>query len=288
MSKLYCSVYNGLGNQLFGYAMGMYLAKKHNKQLRVDLTKLNILNFLSKTGLKKDTQREYELDKLGFTTPVINISYFGFLRKLKIFKRDKYLIADFRNSHKDLKDVKAKQHIYTIGWGDFGIVKEILPDLRRQFTHNFEITTQLAASKKIILEKNSVAIHIRRTDYLNSNLSDNFMGICTDEYYNNAISLIKEKVENPYFIIFSDDVEYVKENLNIENSYIIEGNKGYEDLYLMSLCKHFILANSTFGFWAAILNTAKNKTVCVPEYWYNTPLRMADYIPKEWIKLPIA
>ncbi|MCF6357616.1 MAG: alpha-1,2-fucosyltransferase, partial [Draconibacterium sp.] len=107
------------------------------------------------------------------------------------------------------------------------------------------------------------------------------------EYYNNAIRFVKENIENPYFVIFSDDIDYVKKNINIENSYIVEGNAGYEDLYLMSQCNHFIIANSTFSFWAETLSAKQNKTVCVPEFWYNNPLRMADYIPEEWVKIPI-
>jgi len=287
MANLYCSIYNGLGNQLFGYALGLHIAKKYDKKLYIDLTKMNLVNFLSSLGIKKDTRRKYELDKLGFTDPTKKFTIFEVLKKFKTSKKDKYIIGDFRKSHKNFESINVNQDIYTIGWGDFNIVKKILPEMRTRFTPNFKITSQFSEAKNIIIESNSVAIHIRRTDFLNPKLSGNFWGVCTYEYYNNAIQSIKEKVKNPVFIIFSDDIEYVRENMNFENSHVVEGNTGYEDLYLMSLCKHFILANSTFGFWAAILNNEKNKTVCVPEYWYNSPLRMADYIPEEWERIAI-
>jgi hypothetical protein len=248
---------------------------------------MNLTNSLAGIGIKKDTRREYELDKLGFIHPVKKFHYLEFLRSIKYFKLKKYLIADYRNSHNDLELLNQEQNIYTIGWGDFNLVKEIMPDLREKFNPNFKFDIQIIRTENKILEHNSVAIHIRRTDFLDSKIGKRFSGICTDEYYRNAIQTIKEKVENPFFFIFSDDIEYVKNNFELENSCIIEGNAGYADLYLMSLCKHYILANSTFSFWAAMLNKEETKTVCIPEYWYNEPFENAPYIPEDWLKISI-
>lgn len=287
MSKVYCCVYNGIGNQLFGYALGIYISKKYRKELYIDLTKLSLINFLSRIGIKKDIQREYELDKIGFIHPIKKYSSIEFYKNLKFVPNKKFLVADFRKSHKNIEGVNSNQHIYLIGWGDFNIVKEVLPEMRAKFSSNFKITPQITEIKKLILEKNSVAVHVRRTDFLDPEIGSFAIGICNDEYYRNAINHIKEVVENPFFIFFSDDIEYVKKNMSTENCYFVEGNAGYEDFYLMSLCKHFIMANSTFSFWATILNDVENKTVCVPEYWYNNPLRQADYIPDEWKKIAV-
>lgn len=287
MAKIYCCVYNGIGNQLFGYALGMYFSKIYQKELNIDLTKLNLINLLSAIGVKKDTRRKYELHKIGFIHPIKKFNLIEVSRNFKFLRNKKYVIADYRRSHKKLGAVNMNQHIYSIGWGDFNILKEVLPDMRAKFSANFEITQKIKEAKKMILETNSIAVHVRRTDFLDPKINKNSIGICSDVYYQNAIKHIKEVVNNPFFIFFSDDIEYVKENMNTENSYVVSGNKGYEDLYLMSLCKHFILANSTFSFWAAFLNDVKDKIVCVPEYWYKTPLRQADYIPDEWKKIAI-
>lgn len=287
MSKIYCCVYNGLGNQLFAYALGLHISKKYNKELSIDLTKLNMINFLSILKLKKDTRREYELHKLGFIDPVYRFNYPEIVRKFKFYKSKQYLFADYRQLHSDLGFVDSNIHIYTLGWGNFNLVKDILPDLRARLSPNFEITPQIEQAKKIIQIKNSVALHIRRTDYLNPGIGNRFDGVCTDTYYENAIQYIKEHVKDPYFIIFSDDINYVKENLRLEDSYIVSGNAGYADLYLMSLCKHFIVANSTFSFWGAILSKLHNKIVCTPAYWYRNPLETEAYIPEEWMKIAI-
>lgn len=287
MSKIYCRIYNGIGNQLFGYALGLYLSKKYNKALFIDLAKLNQINFLSKIGLKKDTIRKYELEKLGFIHPFKKFYFWGSYININFLTGRNYLVADYRKSHFELGQVAQEKDIFLIGWGDFNIVKEIIPEMRKRFQPNFEISSSILYDKKLIVENNSVAVHIRRTDFMDARIGKSFNGICTETYYQNAIDHIKREVENPFFVIFSDDVDYVRRNMKIDNSYIVDENTGYIDLYLMSMCKHFILANSTFGFWAAMLNSSENKLVCVPEYWYNNPLRTADYIPKEWIKIKI-
>lgn len=287
MSKVFCSVYNGIGNQLFSYALGLFLAKKHNKELVFDLTKLNQINLLSRIGLKRDVRREFELQKIGFVHPVQKFGLKEFTRKLRVLKNGKFVVADFRKSHFDLGEVKQNQHIYSVGWGDFNLVKEVLPEMKSKFSAKFEINPGIAEALKLIGENNSVAVHVRRTDFLDPKISGYSIGICSETYYTNAIKFISNRVKNPLFVFFSDDIEYVKTNLKTENSYFAEGNTGYEDFYLMSQCKHFILANSTFSFWAAALNNSGSKIVCVPEFWYNAPLRQAEYIPDQWQKIPI-
>lgn len=287
MSKVYCSVYNGIGNQLFSYALGLFLAKKYKKELIIDLTKLNQINFLSGIGFKRDLQREFEIHKIGFVHPLKRFNLIEFSRKFKFLKSKRYVIADFRKSHYDLGEANSNQHIYSIGWGNFNIVKEVLPEMKAKLTANFEINSKISEAIKLIQEKNSVAVHIRRTDFLDAKISGYSIGICSDAYYTNAIRFIHKKIENPFFIYFSDDIEYVKSNMSTENSYFVEGNAGFEDFYLMSLCKHFILANSTFSFWAAALNNSLQKTVCIPEYWYNSPLRQAEFVPLEWDRIPV-
>ena len=82
-------------------------------------------------------------------------------------------------------------------------------------------------------------------------------------------------------------MEFVTNNLKLENSHFVKDNPGHVDLFLMSNCKHFILANSTFSYWAAMLNDRKEKTICVPEFWYNNPLEAAGYVPEDWTKITI-
>ena len=287
MGKVYCSVYNGIGNQLFGYALGMFLSKEFKKELHIDLTKLNTINRLAKAGLKKDTPRKYELVRLGFNDPVRQFHPVEFLRKSSIFAPKSYTVIDSRKDRL-ISKVNGSPNIYSIGWGDLSVVKKVLPEMKKKFSPDFELSAENREVLNLIQNTNAVALHVRRTDYLNFKTGARFSGICTETYYRNAIKYINSVLTDPYFVVFSDDIDFVKKEITLPNSYFVQGNPGYVDLYLMSRCRHFILANSTFSYWAALLSVNDEKIVCVPEFWYNRPLEKEDYIPEEWQRIKIA
>lgn len=157
--------------------------------------------------------------------------------------------------------------------------------IRKELLKDFEFIQPLDdANSKLVeemQERQSVALHIRRGDYLNyPNLS-----WITDNYYKRAIDYILEHVENPFFYIFSDDKEYVKERFGVlENMYVVDNNTGeysYRDMQLMSMCKHNIIANSSFSFWGAWLNTHVSKIVVAPSKTSKTlrnPIACSDWI----------
>ncbi|MGL4986220.1 MAG: glycosyltransferase [Treponemataceae bacterium] len=127
-----------------------------------------------------------------------------------------------------------------------------------------------------INQTNAVSIHVRRGDYLNNHLHGT---IANKMYYNNAITLIKEKLESPQFFIFSDDIAWCKENLLIQlnEATFIEWNKKNVllDILLMSKCNHNIISNSSFSWWGQFLNKNEKKFVITPEYWYNQKIEIA-------------
>ncbi len=137
----------------------------------------------------------------------------------------------------------------------------------------------------------SVSVHIRGRDYLDETNSPIYGGICDQSYYSRAISYIIGKMDGNKlrFFIFSDDLDYVK-NMNCfigEDVVFVTGNEGadaYRDMQLMSMCTHNIIANSSFSFWGAWLNTNPNKTVIAPTRWMNT-VEIDDMCPKEWVRL---
>ena len=111
--------------------------------------------------------------------------------------------------------------------------------------------------------------------------------ICSLDYYYNAMRKIAGMVEKPYFFVFSDEIEWAKNNL--KSSYpifFVENNKNYEDLRLLSLCKHHIIANSSFSWWGAWLSNNRNKIVFVPKIWFaGADLNTDDLISKSWYKI---
>lgn len=133
---------------------------------------------------------------------------------------------------------------------------------------------------------NSVSIHMRLGDYLN--LSELYGNICTPEYYRQAVQMVSAVIDNPVFFIFSNDVNAAIEMLGIDGAIPVEGNTGdksYLDMYLMSKCKHNIIANSTFSWWGAWLNRNKEKRVFCPNTLLNGYDNGIVYC-SDWIRVP--
>ena len=166
---------------------------------------------------------------------------------------------------------------------------DISAGLRKEFC--FKIPDD--SVNKEIIEKiknsNSVSIHIRRGDYLSKEWISSHSVIKSLAYYENAINYIESHIANPHYFIFSDDMDWVEKNLKLSRCTYINNNKdknSYVDMYLMSLCQHNIIANSTFSWWGAWLNISENKIVIMPNKWLNDR-NCEDIYPENWISIPV-
>lgn len=151
---------------------------------------------------------------------------------------------------------------------------------------NIELSAENQRFLDLIENTQSITIHIRRGDYLQPPYDAIYGGICTDDYYVQAIDIIKRNFDNPTFFVFSNDMDWVKNNLKLGNAYYIDCNTGANsplDMYLMSKTKGLILANSTFSFWGARLNQSA-KIVVYPKKWINK-FAVPDIFVNEWLGL---
>lgn len=149
--------------------------------------------------------------------------------------------------------------------------------------------TELSAGNKKILNliksSDSVSLHVHRGDYQTSENVKLFGRFCDNSYYRKAVDTIVAKVANPKFFVFSDDIEWVRNNMELKDVFYVDINKGtnsYIDMYLMSRCKHSIMANSTFSYWAAMLKVVQG-IVIYPKKWYYW--ENPDIFPDEWMPL---
>lgn len=249
---------------------------------------------------KNTTNRDFELSKFKITSTVASESLikefknseFSLLNRivLQVSTLGKYKKIKETTLEIDDKFIRLKGNFYIRGFFQYEeYFKDIRDTLLKEFKPKIAISSENLRCKEIIQNSESISIHIRRGDHLHFE-NMNFHGICGKEYYLNAKRIIVEKAKNPIFFYFSDDVDWVIKNMDIsENDYIIEHNTGdnsYWDLQLMSYCKHNIIANSSFSWWAAWLNENKNKIVIGPNSWYkNSKLKNINHCSKEWISL---
>jgi len=250
----------GLGNYLFQIATAYCLCLRDNKELLCDVSDsivphkpyvYYLSNIFRKINFINGFSNFTPLGENGFSysqLPKID----GNVKLYGYFQSEKYFM-DYRN--------------------------EILELFKIDDETNQKITDKYNE----LLTLNTCSIHVRRGDYLGL---QNYHPIQTIEYYQNAIKIIGE--EN-HFVIFSDDIKWCEENFNfLKNKTFISGNTDYEDLYLMSMCKHNIIANSTFSWWGGWLNCNIDKKVIIPFKWFgisNSHLNTNDLYCNKWIKL---
>jgi hypothetical protein len=278
----------GLGNQLFQYAVGKQLAIKNNTKLKLDISEF-----------KKYKLRNFELIHLlpkleiasNFDIPISGHTFGKKLQKLNwLFEKLSYIsVKNEKFFHFDPDVLEYKRNIYLSGyWQSDKYFNNIKSELQNEISLNDAIFETHIDIINEIEYSNSISLHIRRGDYIKNPVNQRIYASCSLKYYDDAIAYMSNKVDNPVFFVFSDDLEWVKRNLNIPFHHtFISDNHAWEDLRLMSFCKHNIIANSTFSWWGAYLGTYKNKFVIAPKEWfvdikaYNTK----DLIPKAWIKL---
>lgn len=182
--------------------------------------------------------------------------------------------------------------MFTICIGDWQTetsFDNVKSEVRKAFSFNCDILnrqTRLLAER--LSSEKAIALHVRRGDYFTPDNIKKYGGICTIDYYREALTVIYDRVDNKLPVYcFSDDPDWVKSELHLENSLVVDWNKGdesWQDMYLMSLCHHNIIANSTFSWWGAWLNTNKDKIVVAPYRCFNTILT-PEIHPDEWFTI---
>lgn len=165
--------------------------------------------------------------------------------------------------------------------------KDILASFRfpavREGSHCQELEQQ------ILREDQPVSLHVRRGDYLDERYANVYRDVCTEQYYRNAMKCMETVFPDCHFFVFSDDMSWCREHFEGENLTFVDCNQGKEspyDMYLMSICRHNIIANSSFSWWGAWLNQNEQKMVLAPERWFHH-MDVCDQICESWKRISI-
>lgn len=286
----------GLGNQMFQYAAGKSLAEKHHTDLYLDIS------HLIKDTKGAYTKRDLELD--AFNTHY-QIATSEQIEKFRITHQNKYTrflqrnypflfsnlyVAESGNKFQS-QFFKYGRNTYLDGFWQcedyFKVYRELI---LKNFSLKYPLHPDAESIKHDIQNGISISLHVRRGDYISIPSNLNFHGVLSIEYYNKAIELIKQKTKIDKVFVFSDDIEWCKQNFTNHELFNFIDFKhkvpAYQELYLMSQCSHHIIANSSFSWWAAWLNNKADKIVVAPKVWFaDQSIDTSDIVPKKWIRI---
>lgn len=295
-----------LGNQMFQYAFARNLQKKYYINDKIFINKEN----LKKSGREEDGwvdslvdfntveyqyTRKKEINiiqqmilylylvfrkvvrgifKLGLDTKELDVFFSSFLNFFGIYC--------INTGYCNFKKSSFKNKIIVGCFESSKYFDENRSTIIKELSSKHPLVSDNLSLYNTIKNNESICITIRRGDFLKDEFK-NAHYICTEEYFYKGINIIKEKISNPVFVFFSDDIEWVKENIHVEGKVYYEtGNDPvWEKLRLMSACKHFIISNSTFSWWAQYLSENKNKIVIAPSKW-NNEIRNKDIYQDNW------
>ncbi|MBY0472771.1 alpha-1,2-fucosyltransferase [Patescibacteria group bacterium] len=278
----------GLGNQMFQYAFGRALAEKYGVPLKLDVTMFPSYKYHSLT-----------IDKLAITAPFATNSE---IRRFTIHRRrpnwpwkilnlflhnpKKYVVEKTSYYYPEVLETQPPCLVDGY-WLTEKYFLDIEPLIRNEFAirgESNDYTRQM--EEKIKAAEHPVMLHVRRMDFAHDSTMKKFHGTVSPEYYERSIAYIRERIQNPTFFVFSDDPEWARANIHpgAPTEYIGQGAQwNYLDLYLMTLCEHFILANSTFGWWGAWLSKHYRKNITIMPKYMSIKMDSRDLACPGWV-----
>lgn len=274
-------VTGGLGNQMFIYAMFISMKKKFPR------TKLDISDMLH-----YHVHYGYEMNEV-FNLPKEEFCIWWRLKKILEILFFKVIIE--RKQNGSMKPYISRYLWPFVYFKGFYQSERYFLDVQNEVRRLFSFDFKRASIKTLLLledlkkEENSVSLHVRRGDYLQKKHWDAIGCVCQETYYNRAVKEMRKHVQNPKFYVFSEDLDWVKNNLNLGKAVYVDWNKGkdsWQDMMLMSLCHHHIICNSTFSWWGAWLGTYSKKVVIGPQKW-SDKMNSSEVMPKSWIKVSV-
>lgn len=284
----------GLGNQMFQYAFGRRIALESNSVLKFDINyfkddvifqreySLSCFKLSINIATEKDLKKSKMLTGKNYISKFIRLA-----NKIKPYY-SRYVIYELKPHKYDSRIFQKKyKDVYFVGyWQNEKYFKDIEDIIRKEFMLKETMKNRNLNLASNIQDTNSVAIHLRKYD----DIPEDDMNTLSLNYYHKAVKYLSNKFKNLHFFVFSDNLEWAKKNLKLSYpTTFVEHNKNdkdYEDLRLMSICKHQIIANSSFSWWGAWLNKNSDKIVIAPKKWFrNDPKDTSDLIPNKWIQI---
>lgn len=293
MPSVTIALYGGLGNQMFQYAMGRALSLRHGVTLQLDLHGFDF---------DRRYQRKFELDCFALTTEVGKVNRPVAFRCSRVLRRlsEKWggvaalarpwvLVEPSLRYDEQRLAVPFSRNAYLMGyWQDERYFADFAETIRREFLPAAELSPANQRVAALIRSVNAVAVHARRMHGVPdatapSQGSARVARTLGADYYRRAIGLVASRVASPHYVVFSDHPRWARENLAVgEQATYLENDRGpdHQDIFLMSMCRHHVIANSSFSWWGAWLAQADGQVVVAPR-----DIPLVPNLPGRWTGL---
>ncbi len=276
----------GLGNQMFQYAFGLRLAAERNTDLTANGF---LLNNRLLAVVRQYTYRQFELSIFGIPAP--RTAPADLILAMLPFSGAVLLREPTDGVDALVLPPLSTERVVCVGyWQSEGYFNSAEGAVREQFRFRQPVSgfTQRMA-EAIAGTPDAVFVHVRRGDYVTNANANQHHGVCGIDYYQQAVVHIRERISNPHFYVFSDDLAWVKQELGplLNPATYVDGNRGsdsWQDMFLMRQCRHAIIANSSFSWWGAWLNDHPDRIVVAPRQWFVQKL-VSNLLPDGWISM---
>lgn len=284
----------GLGNQMFQYATGRALSLRQGQILLLDISDYSDYDMHQGFELNRIFDCETNLAAKSDVRSILGWQSSTAVRRIlkrsgfSIFRRKGFIIEPHFQYWQGINTISDDCYL-TGYWQSEKYFIDMDSQIRKDFIFKLPLDNNNAELAFQISQVNAISLHVRRGDYANNPTTTAAHGLCSIEYYLEAIRYVVQHVQQPHFFIFSDDIPWSKMNLKIDFPHqFVEYNKGadsYNDMRMMSLCNHHIIANSSFSWWGAWLNSDPDKIVIAPKHWFGTNVDTRDLLPTNWVKM---
>ncbi|MDB5813272.1 MAG: hypothetical protein JWN23_389 [Rhodocyclales bacterium] len=293
MSQVIVALKGGLGNQLFEYAAGLALASRRGAELVLDVSSFSdprarhfalgpfelperiqqrAFRFWSRGGFCDAVLRRLSR-RFGWTRGGVPVHYENSSRGFddSVLTLEAPILLDgYFQSEQYFCDYAA-------------LLRERLSVPR----HLHEASRQLM---HLIRACDAICIHVRRGDYISNPVANQFHGLCGMDYYRRGVELVAEKLGAPHCFVFSDDPQWVRENMSLPfPTTVVDINgedQAHQDLWLMAACRRFVIANSSLSWWGAWLSSHIDKQVVAPKQWFKGSTQdTSELVPADWIRV---
>lgn len=286
------NIIGGLGNQMFQFAAGRALALARGQAVKLDTSGFKNYKLHQGFQLQQAFKGQFDVASESEIRTLLGWQHAPLFQRIlshpiaAALRKDSLVVEPHFQHWDGIRG--APEDCYLKGyWQSEKYFQAHAAVIRNDFSFKLPLASENSLLASKIGRVNAVSLHVRRGDYVKNSATAATHGVCSLAYYSAAVAHLLSRVDNPVFFIFSDDMPWVKKNLTVAapTHYVANNVQAYDDMHLMSLCQHHVIANSSFSWWGAWLNASPDKIVVAPKQWFAQARHTEYLLPQAWVTL---